>query len=143
MLAELAIANAAFAVVKEFVGNGRDIWEAGDSLVQYFSAKNEIQHKAHKNGYKSDLEAFMAAEQLKQQEEELKQLMIYSGRAGMWNDWLEFQSNQKQKREQKAKIAAERKKNRKKKIIDGLIIGGAVVTCLSIIIVFFYILSIA
>ena len=41
----------------------------------------------------------MALEKLKQQEEELKQMMIYSGRGGLWDDWLAFQVKVKKKRE--------------------------------------------
>jgi hypothetical protein len=92
MLAELAIANAAFAVIKEAVQNSGDIMNAGQALFDYFDTKSVIQKKANeKGGGKSDLEEFMALEQLKRQEAELKQMMIYQGRPGMWQDWLRFQ----------------------------------------------------
>jgi hypothetical protein len=51
----------------------------------------------------------MALEQLKKQEEELREMMIYQGRAGLWTDWLKFQLEAKKKRE-----AAEREKVLKK-----------------------------
>ena len=92
MLAELAAANAAFDVIKQTLANGREIYEAGEAMAQYFGLKTEIQKKAHQHGYKSDLSAFMAAEQLAAQEEELKQMMIYQGRGGMWYEWLAFQA---------------------------------------------------
>ena len=101
MLAELAIANAAFAVIKEAVANSGDIMAAGDALFKYFDSKAELQRKANEKGGSrgSDLEEFMALEKLKQQEEELKQMMIYSGRGGLWDDWLAFQVKVKKKRE--------------------------------------------
>ena len=101
MLAELAIANAAFSVIKEAVQNSGDIMAAGDALFKYFDSKAELQRKANEKGGSkgSDLEEFMALEKLKQQEEELKQMMIYSGRGGMWDDWLAFQVKVKKKRE--------------------------------------------
>jgi hypothetical protein len=101
MLAELAIANAAFAVIKEAVANSGDIMAAGDALFKYFDSKAELQRKANEKGGSrgSDLEEFMALEKLKQQEEELKQMMIYAGRGGMWDDWLAFQVKVKKKRE--------------------------------------------
>jgi hypothetical protein len=46
MLAELAIANAAFSVIKEAVANSGDIMNAGQALFQYFDSKAEIQKKA-------------------------------------------------------------------------------------------------
>lgn len=142
MLAELAVANAAFAVIKEAVQNSGDIMNAGQALFKYFDTKSEIQKKANEKGgaNKSDLEEFMALEQLKKQEEELREMMIYQGRAGLWTDWLKFQLEAKKKRE-----AAERERILKKqRIIQrikdifmiglivillgglGLIIGGAI-----------------
>lgn len=101
MLAELAVANAAFAVIKEAVQHSGDIMAAGDALFKYFDSKAELQRKANEKGGSkgSDLEEFMALEKLKQQEEELKQMMIYAGRGGMWDDWLAFQVKVKKKRE--------------------------------------------
>lgn len=102
MLAELAAANAAFAVIKEAVANSGELMAAGQKLYEYFDAKSAIQRKYEeksKGAKSTDLEEFMALEQLKNQEAELKQMMIYYGRAGMWTDWLKFQSDAKRKRE--------------------------------------------
>jgi len=107
MLAELAIANAAFSVIKDAVAHSGDIMAAGESLFKYFDSKAEIQKKAAAKGGsdRGDLEEFMALEQLKIQEESLREMMIYQGRAGLWTDWLKFQLEAKKKRE-----AAEREK---------------------------------
>ena len=142
MLLELAAANAAFAVIKEAVQNSGDLMAAGESLFKFFDSKAELQKKAQSsNGSdRGDLEAFMALEQLKKQEEELKEMMIYQGRAGLWTDWLKFQLEAKKKRE-----AAERERVLKRqRLIDrikdigmivlavvllgglGLIIGAAI-----------------
>jgi hypothetical protein len=101
MLAELAIANAAFSVIKEAVQHSGDIMAAGDALFKYFDTKEEIQKKAKASGGsdRGDLEAFMALEQLKKNEDSLKQMMIYQGRGGLWTDWLKFQLDAKKKRE--------------------------------------------
>jgi hypothetical protein len=111
MLAELAIANAAFSVIKEAVQNSGDIMNAGQALFDYFDTKSVIQKKANEKGgtNKSDLEEFMALEQLKKQEAELKEMMIYQGRGGMWQDWLQFQAQAKQRREEaeKERVRAE------------------------------------
>jgi hypothetical protein len=118
MLLELAAANAAFAVIKEAVANSGDIMNAGQALFQYFDNKAVIQKRANEKGGtdRGDLEEFMALEQLKKQEEELKQMMIYQGRAGLWTDWLKFQLEAKKKRE-----AAEREKVLKRQRFIGRI----------------------
>jgi hypothetical protein len=118
MLAELALANAAFSVIKEAVANSGDIMNAGQALFQYFDNKAVIQKKANEKGGsdRGDLEEFMALEQLKKQEEELKQMMIYQGRAGLWTDWLKFQLDAKKRRE-----AAERERVLKKQRFIGRI----------------------
>ena len=133
MIAELAAANAAFDVIKQTIQNGQEIYAAGEALAEYFGLKNEIQKKAHEHGYKSDLQAFMASEQLKAQEDELKQMMIYQGRSGMWNDWLAFQAQMKQSREDEEKARQQAIIKRRKRLIDGLMIGGVVVAALSAI----------
>jgi molecular chaperone GrpE (heat shock protein) len=127
MLAELAAANAAFDVIKQSIQNGKEIYEAGEAVAEYFGLKTEIQKKAHEHGYKSDLQAFMAAEQLKKQEEELKNMMIYQGRGGMWDDWLKFQSDMKKSREEEERKRKLAKAKRKKALINSLIITSAVI----------------
>jgi hypothetical protein len=106
MLVELAACNAAFAVIKETVQNGGDILSAGQKLFDFFDNKNAIQKKANSG---NDMEAFAALEQIKNNEAELKRMMVYHGRAGLWEDWLKFQKEAKQKREASEKAAARAK----------------------------------
>jgi hypothetical protein len=103
MLVELAAANAAFAVIKETIANGGDIISAGQHLFTYFDNKAAIARKAVEGGMKSDMEEFMALERLKQQEEQLREMMIYAGRPGMWEEWIKFQIEAKKKREAAAR----------------------------------------
>ena len=133
MIAELAAANAAFDVIKQSIQNGKEIYEAGEAVAEYFGLKTEIQKKAHEHGYKSDLQAFMAAEKLKAQEDELKEMMIYQGRGGMWQDWLQFQADMKKSREEQERQKKLAKVKRKKFLVDMSIVAGAVVTCIAAI----------
>ena len=57
MLAELAAANAAFAVIKTTISNGRELVDAGQALGNYFSAKSQLAKKVESksNTYKSQL----------------------------------------------------------------------------------------
>ena len=106
MLVELAAANAAFAVIKEAVNNGGDIMAAGQQLFNYFDNTSKIQKKAESD---NDMEAFAAIEQIKNNEAELKRMMVYHGRAGLWEDWLKFKREAKQKRDAAEKEAARKK----------------------------------
>ena len=111
MLAELAAANAAFAVIKTAVQNGKDIAAAGSAIASFVGAKEDLQRKTQKKGGGGDLEEFLALEQIREQEEQLRQIMIYTGRPGLWNDWQKFQA--------KARVArreAEEERIRKRKM---------------------------
>ena len=118
MLAELAAANAAFAVIKTAVQNGKDIAAAGSAIANFVGAKEDLQRKASKKGNGSDLEEFMALEQIREQEEQLKQIMIYAGRPGLWGDWQRFQAKARTARRE-AEVAAAK---RRQKIVDWTLI---------------------
>jgi molecular chaperone GrpE (heat shock protein) len=72
-------------------------------VTSYFDSKSSIAKKAKKGGSKSDMEAFMALESLKDQETQLREIMIYAGRANMYDDWLHFQADCKRARAQEEK----------------------------------------
>lgn len=134
MLLELAAANAAFAVIKQTVANGGDIMAAGQHIFKFFDSKSEIAKKANASG--SDSEAFFALEQIKQNEKDLQEMFIYQGRAGLWDDWLKFQSDAKRKREAEAKAIALEKLKRKQLMwawVNGVLIFISVVTGLIIV----------
>lgn len=124
MLAELAIANAAFSIIKETVQNGGDIMAAGKSVFDFFDNKTQIAAKANKSG--SDSEAFFALETIKQNEKQLKEMFIYQGRAGLWDDWLAFQVEARKKREAEARELA-LKKRKRIQLVKNIFSGIAVV----------------
>lgn len=129
MLAELAAANAAFAVIKQAVSNGKEIAAAGSAIAEFVGAKEKLQQKAQKKGGGSDLEEFMALEKIRQQEEELKTIMIYAGRPGLWADWQRFQAKARVARRE-AEVAAAA---RRKRIVEGFIIGAFIICCLAVL----------
>jgi hypothetical protein len=122
MLVELAAANAAFAVIKEAVQNSGEIMSAGKAVMDWFTAKNELQKKIEEKpeSERNDLEEFFALEEMKQKEQELKDLMIIQGRPGLWQDWCKFQQQARHKREA-AKAAEIRKKLQEEADRDHLI----------------------
>jgi hypothetical protein len=129
MLAELAIANAAFGVIKETIANGGDIMAAGQHIFKFFDNKSKLVQKANQSG--SDSEAFFALEQIKQHEAALQELFIYQGRPGLWDDWLKFQAEAKRKREAENRQIVLAQIKRKEMLwawINGFLIIASVVT---------------
>ena len=142
MLLELAAANAAFAVVKEALSNGSEIAACGAKLGEYFGLKAEIAKKASAKG--SDSEEFWALEALRESEAELKTLLIYSGRAGLYDDFLAHQAKKKRERDQAEREKALAIYKRKQLIwawINGALIIISVVTGVIIIAGLIYLIA--
>jgi hypothetical protein len=130
MIAEIAAANAAFAVIKGALANGKELHQLGSRVFDYFDNKAKIQENITKKGGGSDLEEFMALEQLRQQEEELRERMVYAGRPGMWTDWLKFQAQAaRQRREAKDAAVREaiRRRENLEQIVEYIAIGLGVI----------------
>jgi hypothetical protein len=98
MIAELAAFNAAYSVVKEFVANGKDLTDCFGFIGQMTTAKEDLKLKHDKKGFTSDAEEFAALEQIKQAEDQLRELMQYHGRAGLWEDFVKFQAEARKAR---------------------------------------------
>jgi hypothetical protein len=136
MLAELAAINAAYGVIKEVVGNGQELYAAGQHLAQFFNTKYELQKKLNEKppDQRTQLEEFFALEEIKQKEQELKELMIIAGRPGLWDDWLKFQAETaRARREEIARLERESylKRERIKHWIQYVFLGVAITATLS------------
>ena len=124
MLAELAAANAAFAIIRKTISNTGEIAKAGRAISDFVIAKEEFQRKGQKKkkpGVRtSDLEEFMALEAIRQKEEELKQFMIYCGRPGLWQDWQRHQAEARKERRVQEELA----KRRRAEIAEAIGLGA-------------------
>lgn len=106
MLAELAAANAAYKIIRTAITNGSELAKVGSSIGAWVNAKEDLTKKAHteKNSFwhrgkdPELLESFMALEQVKQQQKELEQAMIYYGRPGLYGDWVKYQAEARKQR---------------------------------------------
>jgi len=124
LLAELAAFNAGFAVVKQFVANGRDLSDAMGAIGQMVGAKEDLKNRGEKKkksvlsvlGGKTenDFEEFMALEKIKQVEKELTSMMKLYGRPGLHDDWVRFQAEARKQRRQQAL----EEKKRKEKLVE-------------------------
>tara|TARA_R100000654_G_C2658699_1_gene124346 strand:+ start:415 stop:858 length:444 start_codon:yes stop_codon:yes gene_type:complete len=133
MLAELAAANAAFQILKTTIQNGKEIHSAGKALGQFLGAKEEIEREANKKRARgvggADLEEFMALEKIKEQEQQLKEMMIYAGRPGMWKDYQKYCEQAKDGRAAARKTAARKRAALREQIglgLVGLLLAAAV-----------------
>lgn len=149
MIAELAAANAAFQVIKTALNNGKELSALGGKVFDYFDNKAKIQEKATKKaasgGERSDMEEFMALEQLNAQEIELRERMIYAGRPGLWEDWIKFQA-QAARRRREAKESAARavlvRKKKMEKLVEVIILSIASVILATLILYGVYIYAV-
>ena len=108
MLAELAIANAAFQVIKTTLSNGKEIADAGSALTKYFGASQAIEQKA-KLGTGDVLAAYQAKQALERQEEELAWMLNKQGLLGYYK-YQQFREEfyKKQKVESKKRKAKQK-----------------------------------
>ena len=128
MIAELVAFNAAFGVVKQFVGNGKDLHDCFGQIGQMVNAKEDLKARQQKNKkslFSSDIEEFMALEQIAKAEQELQDFMLYHGRAGLWDDFIIFQAKARKARLE-AKNAHIQKINQRVHYA-GLAVGCAIV----------------
>jgi hypothetical protein len=128
VIAEIAAANAAFQVIKTAIKNSGEIASAGKAIVDYFSATSKIEEEVKKTPKRkrSDLEEFLALEQLRKQEQELKELLIYSGRPGLWDDFQAFRVKARQNREAEEREVLRKQlaeKARRKKMAENIMLA--------------------
>ena len=108
VLAELAIANAAFKIIKTTLSNGKEIADAGSALTKYFGASQSIQHKA-KLGTGDVLAAYQAKQAIERQEKELEFMLNKQGLLGYYK-YQQFKEefNRKQKAEVRKRVAEQK-----------------------------------
>ena len=126
MLAELAIANAAFSVIKQTLSNGKEIADAGSALTNYFGASQSIQQKA-KMGTGDVLAAYQAKQAIERQEKELEFMLNKQGLLGYYK-YQQFRDEFFKK--QKTEAARQRVRNKK---IKSNVETGFLVTLLTML----------
>ena len=132
MLAELAACNAAFTTVKSFLQNGKSLADCASQIGTIVASKSALEEKVQKkrsgfmaqlkNNQAQDLEEFLALEKIKGTEEQLIQVMIYQGRAGLKEDWMNYQAEARRKRKEE-RLRAERERQ---EMIEAVTIAGLV-----------------
>lgn len=149
MLEMLVVANSAFEIIKKTIENGREISSVGKSIADFCRAEDQLKQDLHKKKNSiwtnflgkadNDLEEFMALEQIKEKEEQLKQIMIYVGRPGLYQDYVHYRTEARKARRD-AKIKAEKQREKFKETVLKVILAilitalfSGVITVLAII----------
>jgi len=128
-IAAIKVANEAIGAIKEFAGHVSSVGEMGPQLTKLADSKDQIQKKASEG----DMDAFFALEKIRQQEAEIKQMFIYSGRAGLWDDYQRFMQTRKELREKEQQRAVAKKLAKKKAIKNGLMYGAVGIALLGVV----------
>ena len=125
MLAEHAIANAAFQVIKTTLSNGKEIADAGSALTKYFGASQAIEQKA-KLGTGDVLAAYQAKQALERQEKELEFMLNKQGLLGYYK-YQQFREEFHKKQKSASKKRKVQQAAINSNIKDGLIVLGIVI----------------
>jgi len=132
MLVELMAANAAFAIIKQTLMNGKDIASAGKAVGDYFTAEKEIQIQAANGSGDNLLEAFQAKKQLEKQEAELKFLLNKGSLLG-YHEFQQFKAQFSRDRKESEKAALRKKMASAKAFEENLTIAVRVFGILAVI----------
>ena len=120
MLEALALANSAYAIIRQTIQNGKEITSAGQAISNFCLAEDQLQKDLHKRKNSmwtafsgkqdNDLEEFMALEEIRRKKETLREYMQLYGRPNLYTDWIAYCSESRRKR--KEALLAQQKKRR-------------------------------
>ena len=115
----LATAEAAVAGIKKAIQVGKDAKECLGEFMQLFDAQDQIQKASteeraklppekQKSAMSEALETVIAAKKVREMTEELKQFLVWSGQADVWDE-IQREHNAVVQRRKAAELAAKRK----------------------------------
>lgn len=120
-----AAAQAAVKGIQAAIKLGKDVQGIAADLGKFFEAKDVVQQAANNpKKFKSDtaqaLETVMQAKQLADAETDLKNMLIWSGNADVWEGVLQERNNIIQKRKRAEMDAALAKEKKRQQIMEAL-----------------------
>ena len=136
-IAAIQLANEAINGIKQLAGHVTSVGQMGKHLTKLADAEEEIQRKADAGC----MDHFWALEDIKQRNYEIKQMFIYAGRPGLWEDYQKFIKNRKQLKENERKRIIAQKARRRKRIKEwglGITIAVAALSAIGICCYFLY-----
>ena len=140
MLEMLVVANSAFAIIKQTIQNGRELSSAGAAIANFVSAEEQLKQDLHKKKNSiwtnflgktdNDLEEFMALEEIRVKQEQLREFMQLYGRANLYNDYVSYCADARKARRE-ARINAEKRKEKIKEIVMKVVLAILITALLS------------
>jgi hypothetical protein len=135
ILESIAAANAAYSVIRQALGNGRETAGLISAVGKFLSAEEDVKDAVQKKknspltaiagGEQGDWEEFQALEKLKQQRAELESYCRLYAPAGTWDRWQQWQAEARKQRQAAKKAAqlAHEKKMEQIQIASGVILA--------------------
>ena len=140
MLEALALANGAYAIIKQTIENGREISSAGSAIAKFVGAEDQLQQDLHKRKNSiwtnflgktdNDLEEFMALEEIRRKKEILREFMQLHGRANLYTDYVAFCAEARKNRKQ-ARIDSQKRKDHIKDVVLKVVLAILITALLS------------
>lgn len=128
MLVELAAFTAAAKTVTSAIQAGKELTTVASSIGKMAESKDQLHTRLHKkknnpfvSSVESDFEEFMALEEIKQREEELLKMMVYTGRIGLKDDFIKYQAEARRQRKEAIKEAERQREARIEMITTGVL----------------------
>ena len=119
MLVELAAFTAAAKTVTSAIQAGKELTTVASSIGKMAESKYQLHTRLQRkknnpfvSSVEADFEEFMALEEIKQKEEDLLKMMVYTGRIGLKDDFIKFQAEARRQRKEALKEAERQREAR-------------------------------
>ena len=132
ILESIAAANAAYSVIRQALGNGKETAGLIGAVGKFLSAEEEVKEAVQKKknspftaiagGAEGDWEEFQALEEIRRKRAELESYVRLYCEPDTWNRWQQWQLDARKQR-QAAKRAAHEAHQKKMEIL-GYIVAG-------------------
>ncbi len=139
VLETMAGVNAAYAIIKKTLENGRELHDCASAISNFASGKSDVEahHKAEQNSFwnklagkdASDLASFMHQEKVRRMEENLREYMQLYGRGGMWGDYQKYCAEARKQR-----LKAKTDKIKARKVIIDIITKSVLCVFISLVV---------
>lgn len=140
ILESIAAANAAYSVIRQALGNGKETAGLIGAVGKFLSAEEDVKDAVNKKknspltaitgGSEGDWEEFQALEKLRQQRKELESYCRLYAPAGTWDRWQQWQAEARKQRQAAKKAAEKAREERMEAIATFAGIGMAVIVLL-------------
>lgn len=115
ILESIAAANAAYSVIRQALGHGKETAGLISAVGKFLSAEEDVKEAVQRKknspltaiagGEQGDWEEFQALEKLKQQRAELESYCRLYAPAGTWDRWQQWQAEARKQRQAARKAA--------------------------------------